>query len=1251
MNVWSTMARVLVRAIVVAVLLGATTGRQPAEASPDGPAASLSPVASGWASEAFARPSWAFEENHGQDDPRVRFRTFSRGVGLFLTAAEAVIIAVERDASGTPGGEVSALHPNVLPRPEGIPQRATVLRMELSGANSKATVAGLDRLPGTVNYFRGRDPSRWRTNVPRYAKVKYEDIYPGVDLLYYYRTDGELEYDFVVAPGADPNRIKLILHGAMVAVDGAGDLLMKTPGGDVRLRRPVVFQDVDGRRQPVQGRYAVDASHREAGIRVGFVVEPYDRSRPLTIDPTLVYSTYLNGTSGPNRFFSAGSGIAVDRFGNTYLAGATNAFDFPTRDPLQSTLSGRVDAFVTKLSPSGGLVWSTYLGGSEGESGTSPYGTQSTAVATDPSGNVYVAGVAGDGFPVTENAVQPHFAGGGTDAFVAKLSAQGSELRYGTYLGGERTDIAEGLAVDSGGSAYVVGTTNSRTFPTKNPIQTGTGGFDSFVTKLNPAGSAMGYSTYLGGSNVEQSPRIAVDSAGGAYVAGMTRSTDFPLRNAFQAQLNQGLNVTSNDVFVTRLNPAGGLVYSTYLGGSGEETIGDIAVDRSGNAYVVGGTTSADFPLKNPLQVRRIHETERSNGFVAKLGAEGATLVYSTHFGTIGPCSVDVGCLELVSGIAVDDAGNAYVTGLTTSTAFPLTAGPIQGSKGGESSSTFDAFVAKLDASGTILPYSTYLGGRGDEVAAFTSPGSSALLYFPRIAVDGFFNAHVTGVTGSVDFPTRSPLPGQGTLHGVASAFVSRMSIPPNDPVALRFIDFPSDVPSLPSEAVVGVPFIGNLGIGGGRPPYGISVVRGALPPGLALGDSSVLRSPTPSAARADGTSCEPGGVGSAIVSGVPRQAGTACFEACATDQDNPQGVIKQFQITTRPAGATGAVPATRRLTINRVGTGNGRIYITIPGDVGPEICQDLECVRDYGTCQSLTLEMEAAAGSTPAGWTDGCSGNVLTCNLTLEEDTRVTATFLSTAGEPRLGVAAAVLPTSRSVVIGSPATANATMLVQGPPGTTAIGCGIGLLSNLPGLTLSYQALTPNGQLAGAPNTPVNIPADGFQNFVFALTASVPMEPRQVELRFSCANAGPAGVIPGVNTLLFSASTTGVPDLVAVVTSTSLRLNGLNQTGAVGVGTTNVGVGGMITVSVDTNGANLPLSLSLCEQLSSGGCASSPASSVTRRIEALAQPPFAVFVTASAPVAQDPGRHRVFVWFKDADNIVRGATSFDVSTP
>jgi len=677
--------------------------------------------------ESYGKLPLHFEVNRGQTDKNVDFLSRGPGYGLYLTAGEAVLV-LSKHADA----------------------KRVALRMSLVGAARKPVVTGLDELPGKANYFIGKDPAKWHRDVPTYAKVHYRGIYPGVDLVYY-GNQRQLEYDFVVAPGADPKKIVLGFKGAdKLEIDAQGDLVLQAAGAAIRQHKPYIYQETDGVRSEITGSYV-----RKGANRVGFQVAAYDRSRPLIIDPlVLAYSTYLGG-----RIDDGGSGIAVDPGGNAFVTGCTTSTDFPTTAGAFQPAAGRV--FVTKLNPTGSaLVYSTIFGGSG-------YSC-SSRIALDVDGNAYVTGSTfSSDFPTTGGAFQAVYGGSG-DAFVTKLNPTGSALVYSSYLGGNAADGGGGIAVDSQGNAYVTGGTTSANFPTTagtfKPIFGGLE--DAFVTKLNPTGSVV-YSTYLGGSGGESGHGIAVDVNGNTYVSGSTYSTDFPTTpGAFQPVFGGGID----DVFITKLDPTGSvLVYSTYLGGASTDFGNDIAVDANGNAYVTGDTFSRDFPTTvGAFQSSYQGTNAGSHGdaFVTKLNSTGSALVYSTYLGSTGS---DAGYA-----IAVDADGNACVTGITDSLSFPTTPSAFQPSFGGgygSDTTRGDGFFAKLNPSGTGLVYSSFLGGNGnDSVEA--------------VAVDSRGSAYLTGVTDSTNFPTTS-----GAFQPNFAGNIGPNGQPPRDAFVAKFVD------------------------------------------------------------------------------------------------------------------------------------------------------------------------------------------------------------------------------------------------------------------------------------------------------------------------------------------------------------------------------------------------------------------------------------------------------------------------------
>lgn len=712
---------------------------------------------------AYGKMPLIFEANEGQADTEVKFRAYGSGYNFSLTGREAVL-GLSRPAAHKAAGKEAAL------------------AMRLIGANPHAAMSGVEPLPGKVNYIIGSDPKNWHQGVPTFKAVRYTAVYPGVDLVYY-GNQQQLEYDLIVAPGADPHVIAMSFSGSdRLEVNSAGDLIVSASGVVMMQRRPVIYQELRGKRQEISGGYVLLGSQE-----IGFNVESYDTAAPLIIDPVLEYSTFLGG-----RGLDSGGPIAVDRGGNIYVAGVTTSPDFPRRNATQAGFGDGQNAFVTKFDPTGSqLIYSTYLGGKGHSSdaacisetsrlfaGRDFRGLAHTIVllncptdaalglAVDSAGNALVTGIASSPDFPTMNALRPTLTSGPLcgpvpcpDAFVAKLDPSGS-LVYSTFFGGTDVDLGIAIATDSSGNAYVGGGTFSPDLPIVNGLQPVIRGFvDGFVAKLSPTGSAVIYSTYLGGTGDllarggldDAVTGIAVDAAGNAYVTGLTTALDFPTVNPFQGTKGGG-GIFGSDAFVAKINPSGSaLIYSTYLGG-GAGGVGDsgnaIAVDAAGSAYVTGQANSTDFPVFNAIQ-----GTSGGGGdaYVAKLSPSGSALVYSTY---LGGSSLDQG-----NGIALDAAGNVYVTGFTWSLDFPLV-NAVQSSLTG-----FDAaFVARINSSGTALVYSTYLGG-----SDFTE-GS-------QIAVDSTGNAYVTGSTSSPDFPNVNAF--QSSLRGLFSdAFVAKLRAP-----------------------------------------------------------------------------------------------------------------------------------------------------------------------------------------------------------------------------------------------------------------------------------------------------------------------------------------------------------------------------------------------------------------------------------------------------------------------------------------
>lgn len=675
----------------------------------------------------------SFEPNLGQTERQVKFLSRGNGYNLFLTADEAVLLlkrsranqAIRNQELGGRQPDNATFHSAVLSRSfllardQEQPADQAVLAMRLVGANRSAAVTGVAELSGTSNYYIGNDPKNWHTNVPNYAKVRYENIYPGIDLVYY-GNQSQLEYDFVIQPGVQPGQITLAFDAQSQAhakfhlprIDHNGDLVIDIDGREVRFRKPFVYQltSKPGIQTPVAARYVLKANNQ-----IGFEVGQYDRSKLLVIDPVLTYSSYLGGNA-----YDSGFGVAVDPSGNIVVAGTTSSTNFPLANAFQSTENGVENIFVTKLNPSGtSLIYSTYIGGKADDNCEN--------LVLDSSGDAYVTGFTSSASFPTKNAIQSKKTGN-QNIFLSQFDPNGN-LLFSTFYGGSAIDQAYGIAWDSSG-VYIAGYTTSTNFPTVNAYQsTIPSSASAFLTKFATNGSSVIYSTYLGGAGGgQQAYALAVDSSQSAYVTGQTGSPSFPLMNPFQNQKKSPSG--STDVFVTKFVSAGNaLVYSTYLGGStGTQSPGGIAVDSSGNAYVAGGTSSSSFPTLNAFQAKSGGQYDQ---FVTKFNSSGSGLVYSTY---IGGSANDTSIA-----LKIDSSGNAYVAGYSLSTNFPTTPNAFQPTSGGN----WDATVLELNSAGSGLIYSSYLGGSG-------------LDYATSIALDSSGNVYMTGGEASTNFPVTS---------------------------------------------------------------------------------------------------------------------------------------------------------------------------------------------------------------------------------------------------------------------------------------------------------------------------------------------------------------------------------------------------------------------------------------------------------------------------------------------------------------
>jgi hypothetical protein len=635
---------------------------------------------------------------------------FTARVSRHMVAFAASGAVIEQTASSGANQLKAALRfvgtrPNVQPRPAG-PQA------------------------GVVNYITGSHPDRWRTGLPLFSAIAYDNLYPGIDLIYYGNQD-QLEYDLVVASGASWRSIRLAFGGARkIEIDSAGNLRLQTDSEWIMHGRPMVYQRFGSDRREVAGQYVFKGRHE-----IGFEIGAHDPSRPLIIDPTVAYASYLGGSGG-----DYGHAVAIDNSGCAYVVGETGSTDFPTLGPKQIAMAGATDVFITKWNAAGtGLVYSTYIGGSQRD--------VALGVAVDGAGNAYVTGFTySPDFPTTNGALSTNFMGG-SKAFVLKLNPGGNALLYATFLGGSGDDYGTGIAVDATGEAHVSGYTASVDFPTTaGAFQQyyGGGSYDGFLAKLNGAGSALVYATYLGGMANDTAAAVALDPSGNIYVTGQTQSTNFPTVNPLQATSSEG------DAFVVKMSAAGQVEYSTYLGGTGLTNGTGIAADAAGNAYVTGSTDTSDFPVT--ANAYQGVNNGLYNAFVATLNTYGSML-NATY---LGGCGSDIGY-----GIALDGFGNIIIAGSTNSIDFPIQAA-VQSAYGGGG----DAFVAAFANQLNSLEYATYFGGSGNDLAA-------------GIAADSAGNAYITGWTSSGQSSLGLPITAgafQPTGMGGIDAFFAKLS-------------------------------------------------------------------------------------------------------------------------------------------------------------------------------------------------------------------------------------------------------------------------------------------------------------------------------------------------------------------------------------------------------------------------------------------------------------------------------------------
>ncbi len=1001
-------------------------------------------------SAAYARLPLSFEKNEGQTDARVRYTARGQGYLLFLTPTEAVLALRSPD---TPSRAAS----DGLTRGQVAANDAT-LHLGFVGANPNPRISGDDLLPGRSNYFVGDDPKQWHTDVPNYARVKYQSIYPGIDLVYY-GNQSQLEFDLVVSPGADPNKLRFNLLGARkLALNSQGDLVVSVGASEISLHKPVLYQTTGQERKPVEGHYVLGENHQ-----VAFEAGPYNTSRALIIDPTLVYSTFLGGSDEDQ-----GKAIAVDASGNAYIGGNTASVDFPTQSPFAT--AGEI--FVTKLNPTGSaLIYSSYFGGSI--SGSPLVATECgpwpclSGLAIDSAGNAYITGVAYPGFPAVNQIPNACDASCQADGgmFVAKINAAGSAVDYASVIGG---GLSSAIAVDSTGSAYVVGETFiQKDFPIVNALQPTFGGAtnDAFLFKVNAAGSQLVYSTFLGGNGVDQATGVAVDSSGNAYVAGSTFSlataNNFPTVNQISGACVGSCRTGpyQEDVFISEINASGSaLTYSSLLGGSGNDSAAatgyffegaSLALDPSGNAYVAGITApnagTNDFPsTAGAFQATPLSCTGSictAQGFVTKINSSGTALVYSTFFGTNNDMATDI----VTQDIAVDSSGDVAIVGEFGKT-FPLV-NPLY-----PNYLLLEPSAAVLNPAGSALLFSSNLtqtsgiGAAQDGVfgVAFESPGNlfvtgggcSAIPVTAgafQSACKGTFNGFVANITFAASTPTVGVSPASLTF---ASQAVGTSS--PSQAVTLTNN-------GTASLAITGISVTGtDAGDFSETNTCGSSVAVGAS---CAI---SVVFRPTSTGSRTASLSIADSAAGSPQLVAL---TGTATAAAAAP------GITLSPTTLTFPSQTVGASSQAQTVTLTSSGTAALSITsITIAGTDPGDYSETNTCgstVAVGANCTISVIFKPAASGTRTASVSiaDNASGSPHTVALS------------GTGAAAPASFSLSASPATLSVAPGTPGTSTLTVTpVNGFNQAVAFAC-TGLPS-LASCSFSPSSVTPSGAAA-----------------------------------------------------------------------------------------------------------------------------------------------------------------------------------------
>ena len=946
-----------------------------------------SPEMAGHSIQRWPATQVAFEPNLGQFEGEVKFASRGNGYNLFLTSNQAVVVMNSHPAS-------HALLPKAGAQ-ESRPTRVGIVRVGFVGASTQAKIEGDHLLPGKTNYFIG-ERKNWRSNVPQFGKVTYRRIYPGTDLVFYGNPQ-RLEMDFRLAPGATPQDIALSFQSDCAAeVNSQGDLVVSDSGQQLILRKPRAYQNGGGAHHEVTVSYRL----MPKGY-VGFSVVNYDPSRPLTIDPVVVFSTFLGG-SGTDLI----GAVAVDNSNSPYVFGATVSPNFPTTDVLQSTGI----FFLTKFNPAGSaIVYSTLFGG--GAVASSVSADEAVGLALDSSGNAYVAGSIDDSsYPTTTNAFQKALKGS-SNAFVTKFNSTGSNMTYSTFIGGSGTDVVGGMALDPSGEVLLVGQTNSNDFPTMSAFQrTSSGGQDAFVTKLSADGSALAFSTYLGGgtavpSTPPVSPTtngsgIATDAAGDAFVTGSTYASDFPLKNPYSSTplpLPNGFAIAVTTSYITEFTAKGALAYSTYFP---KEVGAAIVLDSTGSFYVAGDMPSCAVAGQNCFQ-----------NWLTKFNAAGSTVIFSTTFGEMNNVATST-----VTSMALDLANDVYVIGSCPSPCSTLALqSPI--------SQVGDFYLTAFTSTGNSLLFSTFLPVAVSSCMSCIGVGARS------VALDSGGNVYVAGSTGGT-LPLVAP---EQPAFGGGPA---RPEFPDTDGFLMKITNTNAPAAGLPGTVSFGVQ------------PVGTSATQQTQISDLGSRDLTIT------SVRSNGDFSESDSCGGKVSAGsscnisitfTPSAAGTR--NGTVTITDNAAGSPQSFAVT--GIGGVAQVrltPASLTFPTQRAGTtstaqsvqmmNTGQVALTINQiEAGSGFQETNDC--DSSLAAGLTCSINVVFSPSSS------ASAAITSMLTITDsapNSPQTVSLTGTVGSPTLGLVTSG-SSSQTVPAGNTALYLVSIGGQGASGTATLSC------------------------------------------------------------------------------------------------------------------------------------------------------------------------------------------------------------------